>query len=196
MINISPFNNPGVIRKQKVMASASFKSFNAVASRLMAELSRIYPNDAFVKIISNELSRIEKDKRSVRTGATLFFQEIRKQARRRDGSVCQYVDLLSEHSDDAFAKPIPVDILDKTGLSEKWAKMDVELKNAFWEYVDRLVHLSAQAVFSNSSAKDEMNELSRAVVGAAISGQCPTPQDLVSDPKVREAADKFVDTVK
>jgi hypothetical protein len=65
-----------------------------------------------------------------------------------------------------------------------------------WAYVDRLVHLSAQAVFSSSTATDEMNGLSRAVAMAAMTGHGTTPQELISNQGVQSAAAKFVSTVK
>jgi precorrin-3B methylase len=70
--------------------------------------------------------------------------------------------------------------------------MSPELRNALWEYLDRLVHLSAQAMFSNSTATDEMNRLSRAVVGASMAGQGKSAVELSGDPSVQKAADDLI----
>lgn len=192
---LSPFNDPRVQRRQKVTARASFSAFNAVATRLLGDMARIYPTDATVRFLASEMAKISADKSKVRLGALLFFREIRKPVTRDDGSECQYIDLLVSHSPKAFDSPIPVAILQAAGFSSKWKDMDAEFKEAIWEYVDRLVHLSAQAVFSSSQATEEMNALSRAVVSAAIAGHGSSPHELMSDSQVQTAASKFVSTV-
>jgi hypothetical protein len=193
---LSPFDDPKVQRKQKVTARASFLAFNAVAARLLSDLARIYPMDATVRLLSKEVEKIATDKSKMKMGALVFFREIRKPAAREDGSACQYIDLLAAHSPGAFVDPIPVTVLQGAGLAAKWKEMEPEFREAMWAYVDRLVHLSAQAVFSSSKATDEMNSLSRAVITAAMAGHGNTPQDLMSNPGVHNAAAKFVNTVK
>lgn len=194
--NISPFDDPRVKRRQKIQASASFKAFNAVAHRLLGDLARIYPQDATVRLLSTELGKICADKARAKTAALAFFREVRKPAKKADGGDCQYVDLLANHSEEAFREPIPVTVLHMAGISDKWSTMPEEMRDAIWEYVDRLIRLSAQAVFSSSGAVEEMNKLGRAVVGAAASGRGITPQDLVADESVRVAADEFVTSIK
>jgi hypothetical protein len=193
---LSPFDDPKVQRKQKVTARASFLAFNAVATRLLSDMARIYPTDATIRLLSKEMEKIAADKSKLKMGALVFFREIRKPAAREDGSACQYIDLLAAHSPNAFNEPIPVSVLQGAGLASKWKDMEPELRDAMWTYVDRLVHLSAQAVFSSSNATEEMNTLSRAVVTAAMVGHGNTPQELMSNPGVQSAASKFVNTVK
>lgn len=194
--NLSPFDDPQVQRRQKVTASASFKAFNSVAHRLLADLARIYPQDATVRLLSGELVKVAADKSKTKIGALAFFREVRKPAKREDGSECQYVDLLVSHSEQAFVDPIPVQVLSATGIAEKWKTMSPELRAALWEYVDRLVRLSAQAVFSSSTSVDEMNKLARSVIGATTSGRAKSAADLAKDEKVVAAANEFVDSIK
>lgn len=193
---LSPFDDPKVQRKQKITARASFAAFNAVASRLLSDLARIYPTDATVRLLSKEMEKIAADKTKTKIGALAFFREIRKPAVKADGSACQYIDLLVAHQESAFDDPIPVMVLQGAGLADKWKDMEPEFKEAMWAYVDRLVHLGAQAVFSSSHATNEMNQLSRAVVSAACAGQGNSPQELVNNASVQAAAAKFVSTVK
>jgi hypothetical protein len=193
---LAPFDDPKVQRKQRVTAKASFMAFNAVAARLLSDMARIYPTDSTIRLFANEIEKITADKSKMKVGALVFFREIRKPATREDGSACQYIDLLVAHSPRAFAEPIPVAILSGTGMASKWDKMGPELQAAMWEYVDRLVKLSAQAVFSSSTATEEMNSLSRAVVTAAMAGRGNTPQDLMGNAGVQSAAARFVSTVK
>lgn len=194
--HFAPFDNPEVKRKQKITATASFKAFNAVARRLLEDLKRIYPTDATIRLLSTEMDKITNDKSKMKIGALNFFKEIRKPATRSDGTDCQYVDLLAEHSDDAYREPIPVLILQGIGLATKWKAMEPAMRNALWEYVDRLIRLSAQAVFSGSHAVSEMNKLSRAVVTAAMSGHGDSPQELIENVLVQKAANEFIDSVK
>jgi hypothetical protein len=183
-------------RKKKITASASFKAFNAVTNRLLGDLTRIYPDDIAMRLIITELSRVVSDPKNTKLAALMFFREIRRASHRADGSPCMYIDLLAEHSDIAFLSATPVvTVLDGIGMQTKWSSMGPELKDAIWKYIDRLVHLSAQAVFSSSNATDEMNDLSRAVIGAAVTGHGRSPAELAEDPKVRVAAEKFVDTI-
>ena len=190
--NLSPFDDHRIRQKQKITASASFKAFNSVATRLLGELSRIFPEDVCIRTVSTELQKISTDRKMTKVGASAFFREIRNPSQRDDGSACQYVDLLVAHSDRAFAEPIPVGILQESRFADKWKDMSPELRNALWEYLDRLVHLSAQAMFSNSTATDEMNRLSRAVVGASMAGQGKSAVELSGDPGVQKAADDLI----
>lgn len=194
--NFSPFDDPMVQRKQRVVAKASFMAFNSLAIRLLNELARIYPTDTVVRLLSKEMEKIVADKSKYKVGALVFFRDIRAEVVKEDGTRCQFADLLAAHSADAFKDPIPVKILQEAGISAKWAKMEPELQAAMWEYIDRLVNLSAQAVFSSSKAKEEMNALSRAVMTAAMVGKGNSPQELLSNPNVQAAAGNFVSTVK
>jgi hypothetical protein len=195
LANISPFDDPGMKRKKKITAIASFKAFNVVTTRLLGDLSRIYPDDLAMRLVTAELTKVVSDPKNTKLAALMFFKEIRKGFNRADGSPCMYLDLLAEHSDAAFTGASPVTVLDGIGMQSKWSSMEPELKDAIWAYIDRLIHLSAQAVFSSSNATNEMNALSRAVVGAAVTGHGNSPTELVEDPKVRAAAEKFVDTI-
>jgi hypothetical protein len=196
--NISPFDDPAIVKRQKITASASFKAFNVVANRLLEELTRIYPKDVFIRFVSEELKKVSTSKNNAqhKAGALFFFHEIRTPTQREDGSACQYVDLLVAHSEHAFDDPIPVFILQNAKMSEKWKAMPPDLKVGIWQYIDRLTHLSAQAVFSSSRSTVEMNELSRAVVRAAMDGTGNSPQDIVNNLTVQKAAEKFVNTIK
>lgn len=195
MATVAPFDNPVVKRKQALQAKLHFGRFNIVAMRLLEEMQRIYPTDIAIGAIATEMSKIIKDKSKYKIGALVFFREIRKQVKREDGSDCQYIDLLAEHSDYAFNDPIPVTTLNGLGLASKWKTMSAELKEGIWVYVDELIGESAEALFCSSKATHEMNQLSQAVMEAGMSGHGGSPRELVSDPRVRETALSFVSTV-
>ena len=197
MDKLAPFDDPRIQQKQKITANASFNAFNAVATRLLSDLARIYPTDSTIRLLATELCKLAANKSRYKTGALVFFREIRKPSQRVDGSACFYMDLLAAHADYAFTvDPIPVTVLQTAGLSEKWKEMSPELKQGIWEFVDRLIHLSAQAVICSSTATAEMNSLSRAIVGATVAGHGDTPQALMDDSAVKIAADAFVDSIK
>jgi hypothetical protein len=189
-----PFSDPRVQRRQKLAANASFKAFNAVASRFLGDLLRMYPDDVLLKTICKTLKDFSEDKQQFRVPGLTFFREIRK----ANVGKCGYVDLLVNHDPKAFDDPIPVQILQTAGLSSKWASTDEQVRKDIWEYVDRLVRLSAQAVFSASDSVSEMNDLSRSIVMAAkdAGGAIGDPRDLASDPRVQLAANKFVESIK
>jgi hypothetical protein len=196
MDKMALFDDPKMVHKQRVMAKASFSAFNAVATRLVADLARIYPKDMVIRMMAGELEAISKDRKKVKLGAANFFREIRQPSQREGGAACQYADLLVAHSDLAFADPIPVMVLREAGMAAKWQEMGPELKTALWAYIDRLVHLSAQAMFSNSTATEEMNSLGRAVVGAAVAGHGRSSDELARDPAVQKTANAFVESIK
>jgi len=195
--SFSPFNDPQVRRKQQITARASFKAFNAVAKIMIEGLKRLFPNDATLRLISNEfLEMINPEKRppQIKTPALNFFREMRKPYKDAKGEACDYIDLLAKHDDFAFEDP-PVLMLKGMGMSGKWKIMTEAERKWCWEYLDQLIHLSAQAMYSSSRSVEEMNELSRSVVHAAMSGK-NSPEQMVSDPKVKEAATAFVNTIK
>ena len=195
--HFSPFNDPQVRRKQQIMAKASFKAFNAVAKVMLDGLKRLFPNDATLRLITNEFMGLidpERKPLQIKTPALNFFREMRKPYTKADGQECQYIDLIAAHDERAFENP-PVAILRGIGMAAKWQMMSEESRKWCWDYLDQLIHLSAQARFSSSGAVDEMNTLSRTIVNAAISGKS-TPEKMVSDPAVKAAATAFVDTLK
>ena len=191
----SPFNDPTIRRKQQVTASASFKAFNAVCQRLLVDLSRIFPGDATLRFIVGEFDTLSKDKQKYKVPALSFFREIRKPKKMADGTDVPFVDLLVNKDERAFKEPIPIFMLAGIGLHTKWAGMDEPLRRAVWEYVGRLVHLSAQAVFSSSRNIEEMNKLSRSIVSAAMTGKTG-PEELLMDQTVVADAEKFVESIK
>ena len=193
--NFSPFDDPSVRSKQRITARASYKAFNCVANRLVSDLLRLFPTDATLRFIVSEFSKLAEDKTKFQIPARTFFREIRKDKELGEGKTRQFVDLLVEHDESAFDEPVPVMIISGIGLGKKWKTMDDETKQGVWQYVDRLVHLSAQAVFSGSSNFMEKNELSRAIVNAAISGKT-APEQIATDPLVVKNANTFVDSLK
>ena len=76
--NFSPFADPRVRKQQAMTASASFKAFNAVAGRLIADLLRLHPTDSILRFMHGELEKLSKDKQKFRTPSLVFFKEIRK----------------------------------------------------------------------------------------------------------------------
>lgn len=195
--NFSPFSDPQVRRKQQITARASFKAFNAVAKVMLEGLKKLYPSDPTLRLISNEFAEMidpERKPLQIKTPALNFFREMRKPYRNSSGEECQYIELLAKHDEFAFEDP-PVSILKGMRMSSKWKTMSEQEKAWCWEYLDRLIQLSAQAVYNGSSAVDEMNALSRTVVTAALAGKS-TPEQMVEDPSVKEAASAFVDTIK
>lgn len=195
--NFSPFNDPNIRRKQQITARASFKAFNAVAKILLEGLKRLFPNDATLLLISKEFAELidpERRPPQIKTPAMNFFREMRKPFVDANGQSCEYIDVLSKHEELAFENP-PVAILKGVGMSTKWRMMSEDEKKWCWDYLDQLIHLSAQARYSSSTATDEMNELSRSVVTSALAGK-NSPEQLVSDPKVKAAATAFIDTIK
>jgi hypothetical protein len=191
----SPFCDPNVKRQQRVTANASFKAFNAVANRLLEDLMRMFPKDVTLNFLVKECRLYAEDKQKFRVPASGFFREVRKPATGSDGEACQYVDLLVNHDVKAFDDPIPVMVLQGAGLAAKWQRMDEGARAALWAYIDRLVRLSAQAIFSSSTSVSEMNELSRAVVSAAVDAKSGDPKAIAADPKVQQAAEKFVESI-
>lgn len=192
----SPFNDPQVKKHQKITARASFKAFNSVAKIFLEQMTKLYPTDKILRTIKNKFDEMTADTSKLKVPSLAFFREIRNKTVNKKGEACEYVDLLVAHDEKAFEDPIPVSVLNGAGLSSKWKDMSEELRGGIWEYMDRLVRLSTQAVFSNSNSVGEMNELSRAVILAAASGKAQSPKDLVEDPRVHQAADKFVETIK
>jgi len=195
--SFSPFSDPQVRRKQQITAKASFKAFNAVAKILLEGLKRLFPNDAVLRLISKEfMDMIDPEKKppQIKTPALNFFREMRKPFKDASGEDCQYIDLLAKHDEFAF-KDSPVVMLRGINMAGKWKIMSEAERVWCWEYLDKLIHLSAQAVYSSSHAVEEMNALSRSVVVAATSGK-NTPEQMVSDPRVKSAASAFVDTIK
>ncbi len=191
----SPFNDPEIRKQQRVTANASYKAFNAVAGRLLGELRKLYPEDVVIRFLTKELDTIVAQKDKIRVPAINFFKEIRKDAVDSTGQKCNYIDLLMSHDDSAFRDPVPIAMLQSIGIAEKAKNMGEDTKNVLWEYMDRLVRLSAQAVFSSAEPTDEMNELGRAVISAAMSGKKGV-EDIASDPAVGQAAERFLKTVK
>lgn len=193
----APFSDPQVRRKQQITARASFKAFNAVAKTLLEGLRRLFPNDSTLRLINNEfMGYIDPERKppQFKTPALNFFREMRKPFKDADGTACEYIDMLSKHDEFAFIDP-PVMMLKGIGMANKWKVMSEAERKWCWEYLDQLIHLSAQAVYSSSNAVEEMNALSRSVVNAAIAGKS-NPEQMVRDPRVREAASTFVDTIK
>ena len=192
-------DDPQVQKKQRVLANASFKAFNSVATTFLKELCRLYPTDSTIRLLMKEMEKVSEDRSKISVPATLFFKELRKPAKRfMDNSTCTYADLLAEHAVEAFKDPIPVMILQGIGLSTKWAEMSPDMRVAIWAYVDRLLHLSAQAVFSNNAASSQMNDLTHAVVTAVAKNPsaAQNPQEIMHDPEVQRAADHVVNSMK
>ena len=195
--NFSPFSDPQVRRKQQITARASFKAFNSVAKIFLEGLRRLFPNDAVLRLITQEFTGLidpERRPPQIKTPALNFFREMRKKITLPDETVCDYIDVLARHDEYAFENP-PVAMLRGIDMSAKWKAMSEDEKEWCWEYLDKLIHLSTQARYSSSNAVEEMNTLSRSVVGAAIAGK-NTPEEMVSDPKVKEAALSFIKTIK
>lgn len=195
--DFSPFSNPAARRKQETMARVSYKAFNSVAGLLLKDLSRIFPSDATLRLISGKFGEVCDDKAKYTVPAGAFFGELRKKTVRVDpesGRELEYIDLLVRHDEKAFEDPIPVAMLQGIGLAKKWNSMDPELRQAVWVYVDKLVKLSSQAVMYNSHAFDQKNALGRAAINAALAGHT-SEAALASDPAVSACAQEFVDSL-
>lgn len=192
--SFSPFDDPAVRRQQRAIANLSYKTFNSVAAKLLEELVKMYPTDAIVRFLTNELKTMVADKGKTHLPALNYFKEIRNPAVRADGTACEYVDLLMEKDPQAFADPVPVLVLRTCGLSDKYKAMSPEVREALWEYVTRLTQLSVKAVLSSSDNVAEMNRLSRAVATAVSAGKTDFA-DIAKDPNVQATATQFVQSV-
>lgn len=192
--SFSPFDDPAVRRQQRAIANLSYKTFNSVAAKLLDELIKMYPTDAIVRFLTKELKEMVADKAKVHLPALNYFKEIRKEARRADGTACEYVDLLMAKDPQAFEDPVPVLILKTCGMADKYRAMAPEVREALWEYVTRLTQLSVKAVLSSSDNVAEMNRLSRAVATAVSAGKTDFA-DIAQDPAVQQTATQFVQSV-
>lgn len=137
--------------------AAQFRAFNAVAAKLLVELTRMYPSDAVLRFLHTQLGEVTADRAKIHVPALNFFKEIRTPAWRSPGSPkgpatqCEYADLLLERDPAAFVDPIPVRMLSTCNVSAKYAAMTPEQRDAFWAYIGRLTQLASLAVLNASA---------------------------------------------
>ena len=192
---IGPFSDPRARRKLDQTSRLASKAFNLAAEKLLKELVRMYPGDPIVKFLHESLAKYMADGVRYYVPAANFFREVRNTTVLPDGRAIPYVDLLAYHDEQAFAEPIPVTVLRGAGMSEKWKIMGQVQRDALWVYVDRLVELSAKAVFSNKQQREHMDELSDAVIGAVASvapGKQLDITSIVRDKAVQERAKTLI----
>jgi hypothetical protein len=187
-----PFNDPKVIHTKQTIANAAFKAFNAVACRLLSELIRLYPSEAMIRMMLKELMELKesRDSKKWKMPATIFFKQIRQKVPMSDQEV-EYCDILLRHDETALRDDMPIKILSIVGLKSKYQEMSEENRKNVWQFIDRLIELSAKAVFSNSDNIDDMNNMSRAILAAASQGK----RDLTSiatDPGVEKSTQQFI----
>jgi len=191
MAEIKPFTNTGCRRKLDQTSRIAAKAFNVVAEKLMRELARMYPTDAVLKLIWEGLTKYKNDPAKFNVPSLNFFREIRKKMQTPDGKTVSYVDLLAAHDPLAFNDPIPVSVLQGAGLANKWKCMGAAQRNDLWQYVDKLIELSAKSVFSGKNQAEFMDDLSSAVMDAMTSappGKQVNLESVVLDPVVQERA--------
>jgi hypothetical protein len=203
--DFKPFNDSRVLDRKRMMSRASYKAFNAVAKKFLEHLLRLFPDDPTLRFILQEYTKVSSDRAAYKQPAAAFFREIRKKVPLSNygppkpgapayggRAEVEYADMLMEKDERALEEPVPVAVLRGIRLPAKWKTMDAEMRSDVWKYVERLVRLASQAVFSGSSALDEMNDLSRAALKAVIAGKTE-PADMVADPAVAAAACTFVE---
>lgn len=138
---------------------AQFRAFNAVALKLLVELTRMYPGDSVLRFLHGQLAELSADRARIHLPALNFFKEIRTPAWRADGRTqCEYADLLVDRDPAAFVDPIPVRMLSTCNVSAKYAAMTQDQREAFWAYIGRLTQLASMAVLNATAGDSEQQQ--------------------------------------
>lgn len=192
MEEFAPYSDPKVQAHQRATANASFKAFNAISNVLLKTLSTKYPGDFLITFFQKELDKLTSDKTKLKVPALNFFKEIRSITKFQDeaGNYLQYADLLANKDPRAMEEPIPIPILNATGIAKKFEAMPQADQDMVWDYLQRMVKTAVTGVLASESDIGTSNELGRAVVKAAMTGK-KTVAEIASDPAVNKVAQQI-----
>lgn len=196
--DFAPFDDPKVKKSQQQAARISFKAFNAVALKLLGNLLIKYPKEQVLRFFKTELEKMAEDPTKYTVPGITFLKEIRVSTKYVDpsGNPIQFADLIVAKDERALQEPIPIAFLNATGLSHKYSAMTEEERAIVWDSLRRLVELAVKGFTASQGSTDEVNDLGRKIVAAAIAGGCKTIEEVAAVPEVIASAQNLIKKAK
>jgi hypothetical protein len=179
-------------KKEKDLAK---KTFNTVAGALFRELGKLFPGDAKLAFLVEELDKFSKTKGDSHVPALKFFKAMSSPSGVHSlitpTEIAPVGELVINKDDRLFTDSnATIPDLDAIDFKGKWATLSMDNKVRVWCYLDRMAGLSAKVATLEALKTEDLVILNKVL--SSSEGRAPRDvSQLMQDPAIMELSQKI-----